>query len=425
MLKNKYILTLIIGFIGFVANAQTLSYDSIKTMILSSNPELEMYNQQAKAFDAMSTGAKAWDAPQVGMGFFMTPYNTSYWKPQVMTVDGMNSVSSGMGNFMIQGKQMIPNPAKLNANQKYMQAMSGVEMASKNSSANNMFYETKKLYHSIQIINRKLKIFSEAEQTLASMISLGEGKVAYNQETLSSIYKAKSQKAQIENERIMLENEAKMKMYYIASYMNKKGEFYFKADTQLVVKNYENLQIDTSLLETNRSDLLVLEKNIQVTQLKQKAEQYKSRPDFGIEFGQMFAFGSNPNQFTLMGMMTLPLVPWSSNMYKSNVLAANYQIQAYHSQKKAIMNESVGMLYGIKSELTSTKKQLDLFKTVILPSLKKSYDLALLAYNQNTGELFQALDARMNLQMTQIQYEELLLKLLFTQAEYEKQLQLY
>lgn len=257
------------------------------------------------------------------------------------------------------------------------------------------------------------------------MITLGEKNIAYNQEMLSSIYKAKSQKAQLQNERVMLENERKQKLYYLSSLMNRKGEVLFQIDSQLVFKEYEKATIDTTFLASNRSDLLVLDRNIQVTLLKQKVERYKSRPDFGIEFGHMFAFGENPNQFTLMGMMSIPIAPWSSKMYRSNVLAYNYQLKAFSSQKQAVMNESVGMLYGIKNEIASAKYQIELYKTMILPSLQKSYELAMLSYTQNTGSLFQALDARMNLQMAQLQYEEVTLKLLLLQAEYEKQLQLF
>src|SRR5690349_7888094 len=116
MLRNRYILSVLLAFVISITSAQVINYDSVKTAILSGNPELEMYRQQAKAMDAMAEGAKAWDAPQIGAGFFMTPYKTSYWKPQLMPIDGMNTMMPGMGNFMIQGKQMIPNPVRLNAN---------------------------------------------------------------------------------------------------------------------------------------------------------------------------------------------------------------------------------------------------------------------------------------------------------------------
>lgn len=425
MLKNRYILSLIIVMLCFRAEAQVLTFDSVKVMILSQNPELEMYRQQAKSMEAMAEGAKAWEAPQIGAGFFMTPYKTYYWRPQVESFNGMNEKMPGMGSFMIQGKQMIPNPSKLNANQEYLKSVSSIETESGNASANKLLYDAKKLFSEIQIINRKILILKEAEKTLETMITIGESKLAYNQEMLSTIYKGKSQKAQLQNERVMLENERKQKLYYLSSLMNRKKEHLFEVDSQIVIKEYEKAAIDTVQIRFNRSDMLVLDNNIKVTLLKQKVERYKSRPDFGIEFGHMFAFGENPNQFTLMGMMSIPIAPWSSKMYRSNVLAYNHQVKAYYSQKQAIMNESVGMIYGLKNEISSAKYQLDLYETMILPSLKKSYDLAMIAYAQNTEELFVALDAQMNFQMAKIQYEDITLKLLHLQAEYEKQLQIF
>ncbi len=407
------------------AKAQVLTYDSVKVAVINGNPELKMYDNQAKAFDAMATGAKAWDAPQLSAGFFMTPYKSSYWQPQVMDINGMESMDPGMGSFMIQGRQMIPNPSRLNANQKYMQAMSSVELENQKAIANTLLTQVKINYSEIQIIDKKLLVLAEAERTLQTMITLGESKIAYSQESVSNVYKAKSQVAILKTDRLMLENERKQKMYMLNTSMNRSKESIFQVDTALIIKDYETRPIDTLAVFTNRSDLLALEKDIKVTLLKQKAEQYKSRPDFGIEYSHMFSFGQNPNLFSLMGMMSIPIAPWSSKMYKSNVLAAQYQVKAMQSEKQSIVNESTGMLFGIQNELKSTKYQLELYRTMVLPSLQKTYDVAMIAYSQNSGELFMALDARMNLQMAQMQYYEILLKVLMLQAEYEKQLQIY
>lgn len=425
MLKNKHLIACVFIAASMHVNAQVLTYDSIKAAIMRSNPALEMYNNQAKSLDAMADGAKAWDAPQIGFGFFMTPYQSSYWKPQSMDINGMNTMTPGMGNLMIQGKQMIPNPSKLNANQAYLKAMSGVELETQRAEANALLADAKMNYYEIQIINKKLTVLSEAEKTLQIMITLGEKNIAYNQELLSSIYKAKSQQALLKKDRLMLENERNQKMYRINTTMNRSKNISFDVDTSVIIKNYETTILDTSNVLSNRSDLAAIDKNIRVTQLKQKAEAYKSRPDFGIEYGHMFAFGENPNQFTLMGMVTVPIAPWSSKMYKSNVTAANYQIKAMQNEKETIINESTGKLYGLQNEIKSTKYQLDLYETILLPAIKKTYDVAMIGYAQNTGELFQALDARMNLQMTQMQYYDILSELLTLQATYEKELQIY
>ena len=425
MLKNKHLFVCVFMTVSVNSIAQILTYDSIKAAIIQSNPALEMYSNQAKSLDAMAVGAKAWDAPQIGFGFFMTPYQSSYWKPQSMTVDGMNTMNPGMGNLMIQGKQMIPNPSKLNANQAYLKAMSGVELETQRAEANALIAEAKINYYNIQIIDKKLAVLSEAEKTLQTMITLGEKNIAYNQQSLSGIYKAKSQQALLKKDRLMLENERNQKIYRINTLMNRTSNNYFNVDTGIVLKNYETAILDTSNALSHRSDLAAIDKNIRVTQLKQKAEAYKSRPDFGIEYGHMFAFGQNPNLFTLMGMVTVPIAPWSSKMYKSNVTAANYQIKAMQNEKEAIINESTGKLYGLQNEIKSAKYQLELYETILLPAIRKTYDVTMIAYAQNTGELFQALDARMNLQMTQMQYCDILSELLTLQADYEKELQIY
>jgi len=424
-MKKHHLLFMLMAWYTSTLQAQVFTYDSVQVAIINNNPELKMYVNQAKAMDAIATGAKAWDAPQVSGGLFMTPYNSTYWKPQMMDINGTTSMDPGMGSFMIQGKQMIPNPTRQNATQKYMQAQSAVELETQKAIANTLFAQAKMNYYEIQIIDKKLFIIEAAKKTLQAMITMGESKIAYNQESLASIYKAKSQLAIISIDQSMLENERKQKTYALNTLMNRSKEITFQVDTILVIKEYEKKSLDTSILSTNRSDVLALEKNIRVTQLKQKAEQYKSRPDFGIEFGHMFSFGQNPNLFTLMGMMTIPIAPWSSKMYKSSVLAAQYEIKAMQNQKQNIVNESTGMIYGIQSEIRSVKYQMELYKTMILPSLQKTYDVAFIGYSQNTGELFMALDARMNLQMTQIQYYNIVLKLLTLQADYEKQLQLY
>lgn len=424
MLKNKYISTLIIVFFSTAMNAQILTYDSLKTVILKENPELEMYRQNIDALDAMTKGAKSWEAPQIGMGLFMTPYNSANWQPHTRTVDGMQMPSAGMGSFKIQGRQMITNPSKLNANQKYMQALSSVTIEEKNTTANELLYSAKKTFFEIQLINRKLAILKEAQNTMDIIIALGEDKIAYSKGSISSIYKAKSQRAQIQNEISMLDSKKKQNLYMLNALMNNNDNNLFSVDTIIGIRDYDTDFLDTSFVKSNRSDIQAINQNIEVTRLKQKTEAIKSRPDFGIEFGHMFAFGSNPNMFTLMGMMSIPIAPWSSKNYKSNTLAYNYQMKALANQKQALINKSISMLYSLKNEIHSTKQQVNLFNAVILPSLKKSYEFAMLAYTQNTGDLFEALEARMNLQMAQMQNEDTILKLLLLQAEYEKELQI-
>ena len=102
-------------------SAQVLTIDSILNAIEKNQPELKVYDAKINAINTYAKGAKSLDPPQVGGGFFMTPYNPQMWKAD----PSMNT--NGMGSLMLSAQQMFMNPKKLNANSEYMKSMSGVE----------------------------------------------------------------------------------------------------------------------------------------------------------------------------------------------------------------------------------------------------------------------------------------------------------
>ncbi|MFN5443248.1 MAG: TolC family protein, partial [Crocinitomicaceae bacterium] len=136
-MKYNIIIFYFLLTISVNVNAQLLSLDSILTIIEQNNPELKMFNAQISAMDAYAQGAKSWDAPQVGTGFFMTPYNPMMWK-----ADKAN-YNNGMGSYMLSVQQMIPNQTKLKANETYMKSMSGVEKENKNFIRNQLLSDAK------------------------------------------------------------------------------------------------------------------------------------------------------------------------------------------------------------------------------------------------------------------------------------------
>jgi outer membrane protein TolC len=225
-MKIKIIIITLLSNIAF-AEAQLLSLDSILYQIESNNPELQMYDAQSSAFDAYAKGAKAWEAPQLGAGFFMTPYNPSNWKAD-------KSGNGGMGSFMLQGQQMIPNPGKQRANQQYMQSMSAVELANKNFIKNDLVAKAKMSYVEWIILKKKMYVLDEQEQLMNYVIKTSEIRYPYQQEKLSSIYKAKASLAEIKNMRLMFESEINWKKVYLNQLMNRDKLIEFEVDTNVL-----------------------------------------------------------------------------------------------------------------------------------------------------------------------------------------------
>ena len=416
MLKNNYFLViscLLLSTANLVA--QTLSLDNVLTNIKTNNPQLKMYDADIQSMDAAAKGAKSWMPPQVSTGFFMTPYNPKMWK-----ADEMNP---GMGNYMLGVTQMIPNASKLKADYNYMSTMSSVEAENKNYTINQLNALAKTNYYQWLVLTKKVKIANDNLLLLEYMIKSMEIRYQYNMDKLPTYYKAKSQYSILQNMILMLQNDISQKRIMLNTLMARDKNTSFEIDSTYKLKDFDVMKSDTTSLSQNRSDVKAIEKTMALNQLKIKAEKTKLLPEFGVKYEHMFAFGEDPNQFTLMLMVNIPFAPWSSKMNKANINSFRIKNESLNWQKQMILNEATGMISGMNTELGNLKKQYDIVEKNIIPALRRNYDTAIIAWQNNTGDLFIVLNAWEALNMAQIDALDKLQTILTTQVEIEKQLE--
>jgi outer membrane protein TolC len=394
--------------------AQTLSLDNVLSTIKTNNPQLKMYDADIQSMDAAAKGAKSWMPPQVETGFFMTPYNTKMWKA--------NEMNPGMGNYMLGVTQMIPNASKLKADFNLMSAMSSVEKENKNYTINQLKALAKTNYYQWLVLNKKIKIAYDNLSLLDYMIKSMEIRYQYNMDKLPTYYKAKSQYSALESMILMLQNDISQKRIMLNTLMARDKNTAFEIDETYEIKDFNLAISDTTSLSKNRSDVKAIEKTMEINQLKIAAEKTKLLPEFGIKYDHMFAFGEQPQQFSLMGMITIPM-PWSTKMNKANIDSFQIKNESLNWQKQMILNEATGMISGMNNELTALKKQYEVAQKSIIPALKKNYETAILAWQNNTGDLFATLDAWEALNMAQIDALDKLQSILAAQVEIEKQLE--
>ena len=415
MLKNKFYIA-ISCLILTATNlaAQTLSLDNVLSTIKTNNPQLKMYDADIQSMDAAAKGARSWMAPQVETGFFMTPYNTKMWKA--------NEMNPGMGNYMLGVTQMIPNASKLKADFNLMNAMSSVEKENKNYTVNQLKALAKTNYYQWLVLNKKIKIADDNLLLLDYMIKSMEIRYQYNMDKLPTYYKAKSQYSILQNMILMLKNDISQKRIMLNTLMARDKNTAFEIEETYEIKDFNSVISDTTSLSKNRSDVKAIEKTMEINQLKIVAEKTKLLPEFGIKYDHMFAFGEQPQQFSLMGMITIPM-PWSTKMNKANIDSFQIKNESLNWQKQMILNEATGMISGMNNELTALKKQYEVAQKSIIPALKKNYETAILAWQNNTGDLFVTLDAWEALNMAQIDALDKLQSILAAQVEIEKQLE--
>ena len=196
--------------------SQVMSLENVLNEIEKNQPELKKYDAKINAYDTYAKGAKALDAPQVGAGFFMTPYNPQMWKAD----PAMNT--NGMGSFMLSAQQMIMNPKKLNANSNYMKSMSGIEKEMKGSMKNELFSMAKMSYNEWVILKRRRAILMESENILKYLIESTELRYKYGMDKLNAYYKAKGMLGDVQTMMVMTNQEINQKMIELNTLMNYK-----------------------------------------------------------------------------------------------------------------------------------------------------------------------------------------------------------
>ncbi|MBT1699279.1 TolC family protein [Fulvivirgaceae bacterium PWU4] len=395
------------------SNAQVISLDSVLQIIDRQNPMLQEYDNKVKALNTYAEGAKSWMAPMVGAGTFMKPY------PNQMLMDERDK-----GAWMFSVEQEIPNPAKLNANRTYLSSRAAVEEQNRSAQFNQLRSEAKAMYYQWLVAEEKLKILQENERIMELMLKLARIRYPYNQGSLGNIYKAEGRLSEVQNMIQMTSGDIEESAFRLKGLMNLPVETKIMVDTTTRVQ-YEPDRViyDTAALSAQRSDIRQIDKTIETMRLNQQLQRFQAKPDFKIRFDHMQPIGNMPTQFTAMAMVSIPIAPWSSRMYRSEVKGMQYDIEAMKKGREAILVETRGMLAGMASQLTRMKHQLENYDTKIVPALRKNYQTLMLAYEENREQLPMVIDAWEALNMAQMEYLEKNQEYYNMIVRYEKELE--
>ena len=409
---KKLIITAVLAFLYTTIDAQRMSLPAVMDSIAANHPVVKMYNAEIRSMDAAAKGARSWMPPTVGAGFFMTPYNAKLWQ--------RDGEMLGMGSVAVSVEQMFPNRKKLNANEKLMKAMSSVEKEKLYAALNENFQDAKKLYYSSIVLDKKLKVVKENEKMLDFMIRNAEIRYKNGLSKISAYYKAKAALGSSKNMQLMYENDLRVNRIRLNALMGRDALAPLEIEPEYNLNDYSLETFGQDLFYQNRSDLRGIDREINIAKLKQDLEKQNLKPEFGVKFENMFGFGGQPMQFSLMLMVKLPFVSWASGMNKANIESLKLKEEALQAQKEMMVNEYSGMAYGMRNELDLNKNQLKLYEDTIIPALKNNYKSMQLGYEQNTEELFMLYDAWEQLNMAQLEYFEILTKALQTQTEIDR-----
>jgi outer membrane protein TolC len=409
----KKIIT-VIGFVFALHSIQAqdtthISLEKLLQQVETNYPSIIQYQYNIQSLQSKAEGAKSWMPPTFSTGIMRFPYNLS------MLSEKNNPMNQAGVAFSLE--QMIPNTSKLNAKKSYINSLAEIEKSKSEWTKNELRREAKILYYNRFVAEKKRLILNESEEILKLLITTSEEKFSNNQSQLQTIYKAKARLAELNNMLLMLDGFIAESNIGLNILMVRDVNTAFKIDTLVSSKNYSVNLSDTGSV-SNRSDITALNKYIQSMKLEQRVMKIGVRPDFGVRAEHMQMFGM-PNQWSVMGMMTLPIVPWASKMYRSETKSIGFQIQSMEQEKQTMELMAKRMLSEKLAMLSYENAQYQSYTKNIIPAYENNLQANILAYKQNTGDFFVLLDAWEMLLMKKLEAYDKLFNILKLEAEYE------
>lgn len=166
-----------------------------------------------------------------------------------------------------------------------------------------------------------------------------------------------------------------------------------------------------------------MNRDLQTMRFGIETMKQERKPDFKIRFDHMTPLGKMmPNAYSVMGMVSIPIAPWSSKMYKNETKAMLLELAAMQQERQGMLLESQGMLYGMQYEIINIEERIKKISDKIIPALQRSMDANFQAYRENKQQLPAVLAdwEALNMMQNTLLDEKLKLYLMF--VNYEKEL---
>ena len=408
MKPTKVFLMMIGSFLLSNAFSQELTLDSILVRIERQHPMLQEFSGRAKAMETYAGGARSWMAPMAGIGTFMTPY------------PGQNPESMERGAVMVSFEQSIPNRNKLNASEQLLKARSGTFELQRKKVWNQLRFEARTAAYSLLIHREKISAIRKQIEILQVAAKMEQTRLEGNKGSLGGLYRTEARLAELQNMLAMTKSNEEEQQTILLGLMGLDNLANIKLVIGYPILPSVLLEPGESDLASVRSDVQEINQQIKLMRLNQELQRMQSKPEYKLRFDHMQPLGSTPVQFTAMAMVSIPIAPWSSSMYKSEIAGMNHEIGSMEKNREALIRDSKIMVRRMLIQIASMKEQVKRYEESILPSMKRNYEAQKISWEENRGSLMDLLEAWEVQSMTEIELLNKKESLYLMLANYEK-----
>jgi outer membrane protein TolC len=380
-----------------------LNVDQLIDEVLQNNPEILAAKKKLEVFKEKVPQAFALEDPMLGFGIINLPTNFSF-RDEDMT---MKEISIS---------QKLPFPGK----RPLMREMAEKEVEAVfneiQGKVHQIIKDVKTAYYDLSHTYRATEVTQRNKNILENFVKIAETRYAVGEGIQQDVLKAHVEVSRMLDELIMLEQKRRALEAKLKALLNRAPETQVGIPEEVIFRKFpftiEELQ--KMALEMNPT-LKGMKKMIESKEKAYALAKREYYPDFNFRF----AYGQRDNgpemkrRDTLTGMMEINIPIFYKSKQDRKVAEAKADIQVIEAQYKAMKNEILFMITDMGSMIQRGERQLELYKTGIIPQASLQINSAVSAYRVGKADFMTLLDSQMTLYKYELEYHQAL-------TEYEK-----
>ena len=373
-----------------------LNVDQLVEEALQNNPEILAAKKKWEAFKEKIPQAYAFEDPMISLGIISLPTNFSFRKEDMT----MKEISVSQ-KFPFPGKRpLMKEMAEKEAEAVYTEVQGKIQQVVREVKA--AYYELSHVYQATEVIRRNKEILETFARIAETRYSVGEG---IQQDAI----KAHVEVSKMVDELLMQNQRQRALDAKLNALLNRPPETPGGKPEEVVFRKlpFRVEELQQMALEMNPA-LKGMKKMIEA---KEKAYDLAKReyyPDFNFKF----AYGQRDNgpemkrrdMFT--GMMEINIPIFYKSKQDRKVAETKADILSAEAQYRAMKNEIFFMIADMTSMIHRVERQIELYKTGIIPQAGLQVASAMSAYRVNKADFLTLLDSQMTLYKYELEYHQ-------------------
>jgi outer membrane protein TolC len=371
---------------------------------IQNNPEILAQKKRWELFKEKIPQASAFEDPMFGFGIINLPTDFSF-KDEDMTMKEF-SLSQ---KFPFYGKRrLMGEMAGKEAEAVFNEIQEKVNRIIKD--VRTAYYDLSHNYRTTEVVQRNKRILEDFAKIAETRYAVGEG-------IQQDVMKAHVEVSKMVDDLIMLEQKKSALEAKLNALLNRSPESPVGAPEEVVLRKLP-IQIgefQKTAVETNPT-LKSMKKMIEAKEKAYDLAKKEYYPDLTARFayGQRDKAPDGTNRRDMLtGMIEVNIPIFYKSKQDRKVAEALADTGVLEAQYRAMKNEIHFMITDMASMIQRVERQLELYKTGIIPQANLQINSAMSAYRVNKADFMTLLDSQMTLYKYELEYHLAL-------TEYEK-----